>query len=140
MRLFFFFTNYIMVNNAYNKNGATMVGGKKYHLTVGSRAQVWNGTAYKTGYGKKGLKRSDLIKNKHGRIVSRKKHAYGKKKGLKQLHAKGYFTRKGKFGVVKKGKATRKARKKGKSRGKRCRHKSGKKKGKYKKCKTKKRR
>ena len=117
-----------------------MVGGKKYHLTVGSRAQVWNGTAYKTGYGKKGLKRSDLIKNKHGRIVSRKKHAYGKKKGLKQLHAKGYFTRKGKFGVVKKGKATRKARKKGKSRGKRCRHKSGKKKGKYKKCKTKKRR
>ena len=126
-----------MVNNAYNKNGATMVGGKKYQLTVGSRAQVWNGTAYKTGYGKKGLKRSDLIRNKHGRIVSRKKHAYGKKKGLKQLHAKGYFTRKGHFGTVKKGK---KGRKKGKSRGKRCRHKSGKKKGKYKKCKTKKRR
>lgn len=126
-----------MVNNAYNKNGATMVGGKKYQLTVGSRAQVWNGTAYKTGYGKKGLKRSDLIRNKHGRIVSRKKHAYGKKKGLKQLHAKGYFTRKGKFGVVKKGKATRK---RGKSKGKRCRHKSGPKKGKYKKCKTKKRR
>ena len=48
-----------MVNNAYNKNGATMVGGKKYQLTVGSRAQVWNGTAYKTGYGKKGLKRSE---------------------------------------------------------------------------------
>ena len=129
-----------MVNNAYNKNGATMVGGSKYSLTVGSRAQVWNGTAYKTGYGKKGLKRSDLIKNKHGRIVSKKKHAYGKKKGLKQLHAKGYFTRKGHFGVVKKGsKTAKKGRKKGKSKGKRCRHKSGKKKGKYKKCKTKKR-
>ena len=138
-----------MVNNAYNKNGATMVGGSKYSLTVGSRAQVWNGTAYKTGYGKKGLKRSDLIRNKHGRIVSKKKHAYGKKKGLKQLHAKGYFTRKGHFGVVKKGsKTAKKGRKKGKtakkgkkgkSRGKRCRHKSGKKKGKYKKCKTKKR-
>ena len=71
-----------MVNNAYNKNGATMVGGKKYQLTVGSRAQVWNGTAYKTGYGKKGLKRSDLIRNKHGRIVSKKKHAYGKSKVL----------------------------------------------------------
>ena len=120
-----------MVNNAYNKNGATMVGGSKYSLTVGSRAQVWNGTAYKTGYGKKGLKRSDLIRNKHGRIVS----------GLKQLHAKGYFTRKGHFGVVKKGsKTAKKGRKKGKSKGKRCRHKSGKKKGKYKKCKTKKRR
>ena len=115
-----------MVNNAYNKNGATMVGGSKYSLTVGSRAQVWNGTAY--------------IKNKHGRIVSKKKHAYGKKKGLKQLHAKGYFTRKGHFGVVKKGsKTAKKGRKKGKSKGKRCRHKSGKKKGKYKKCKTKKR-
>ena len=49
-----------MVNNAYNKNGTTMVGGGKYSLTVGSRAQVWNGTAYKTGYGKKGLKRCDL--------------------------------------------------------------------------------
>jgi hypothetical protein len=129
-----------MVNNAYNKNGATMVGGKKYQLTVGSRAQVYNGTAYKTGYGRKGLKKSDLIKNKHGRIVSRKKHAYGKRKGLKQLHAKGYFTRKGKFGAIKKGKTAKKSRKRGKSRGKRCRHKSGKKKGKYKKCKTKKRR
>lgn len=125
-----------MVNNVYNKDGASMVGGKKYKITVGSRREVWNGTAYKTGYGKKGLKRSDLLKNKHGRIVSRKKHAYGKSKGLKQLHAKGYFTKKGHFGSVKKGKTA----KKGKSRGKRCRHKSGKKKGKYKKCKTKKRR
>jgi len=132
-----------MVNNAYNKNGSTMVGGKKYKLTVGSRAQVFNGTAYKTGYGKKGLKKSDLIQNKHGRIVSRKKHAYGKSKGLKQLHAKGYFTRKGKFGAIKKGsKTAKKSRRKGKSgkKGRKCRHKSGKKKGKYKKCKTKKRR
>ena len=121
-----------MVNNVYNKDGASMVGGKKYKITVGSRREVWNGTAYKTGYGKKGLKRSDLIKNKHGRIVSRKKHAYGKSKGLKQLHAKGYFTKKGHFGSVKKGKTAKKG-KKGKSRGKRCRHKSGPKKGKYKK-------
>lgn len=63
-----------MVNNAYNKNGSTMVGGSKYKLTVGSRAQVYNGTAYKTGYGKKGLKKSDLLQNKHGRIVSRKRN------------------------------------------------------------------
>ena len=128
-----------MVNNVYNKDGASMVGGKKYKITVGSRREVWNGTAYKTGYGKKGLKRSDLIKNKHGRIVSRKKHAYGKSKGLKQLHAKGYFTKKGHFGSIKKGKTAKKGKKR-KSRGKRCRHKSGPKKGKYKKCKTKKRR
>ena len=89
-----------MVNNAYNKNGATMVGGKKYQLTVGSRAQVWNGTAYKTGYGKKGLKRSDLIRNKHGRIVSKKKLETAKRE--KRLEKHGYFAEKGKFGAVRK--------------------------------------
>ena len=70
--------------------------------------------------------------NKWGRIVSKKKHKTGKTTGLKRLHAKGYFTKKGKFGVFKKkGKSTRKM-------GKRCRHKSGPKKGKFKKCKSKK--
>ena len=67
------------------------------------------------------------------RIVSKKKHKTGKTSGLKRLHAKGYFTKKGKFGVFKKkGKTAKKS--------KRCRHKSGPKKGKIKKCKTKKRR
>ena len=59
-----------MVNATRKRNGKYQVGGKSYQMLVGSRVQVWNGTAYKTGYGKKGLKRSDLIKNKHGRIVS----------------------------------------------------------------------
>ena len=36
--------------------------------TVGSRAQVWHGTAEQT---KGGLCRKDLIQNKHGRIVSK---------------------------------------------------------------------
>lgn len=40
-------------------------------LRVGSRRQVFNGSAEKT-HG--GLKKDDLIKNKHGRIVSAKKH------------------------------------------------------------------
>ena len=94
---------------------------------IGTRAQVWNGTALKTSYGRAGLKRSDLVMNKWGRIVSKRKHKTGKKSGLKRLHAKGYFTRKGKFGVFKKkGKKGKKT--------KRCRHKSGPKKGKYKKC------
>ena len=65
--------------------------------------------------------------NKWGRIVSRRKHKTGKKSGLKRLHAKGYFTKKGKFGVFKKGSKTQK-------KGRRCRHKSGPKKGKFKKC------
>ena len=38
--------------------------------TIGSRRQVWNGTAKKTPGG---LHKSDLIMNKHRRIVSRKK-------------------------------------------------------------------
>ena len=123
-----------MVNRPQFQNGGYTVGGRKYKQLVGSRAQVWNGTALKTGYGRAGLKKSDLLMNKWGRIVSRRKHKTVKKSGLKRLHAKGYFTKKGKFGVFKKG-STKKRRKTGK----RCRHKSGPKKGKYKKCKTRKR-
>lgn len=123
-----------MVNRPQFQNGGYTVGGRKYKALVGSRAQVWNGTALKTGYGRAGLKKSDLLMNKWGRIVSRKKHKTGKTSGLKRLHAKGYFTKKGKFGVFKKGKSSKGTRKMGK----RCRHKAGPKKGKYKKCKSKK--
>ena len=41
-----------------------------------------------------------LIKNKHGEIVSRKKHLTAKKE--KRLEKHGYFAQKGKFGFVKK--------------------------------------
>lgn len=40
-------------------------------LKVGSRRMVFNGSAEKTPGG---LTKDDLIKNKHGRIVSAKKH------------------------------------------------------------------
>ena len=40
--------------------------------TVGSRRKVWNGSAHHTSGG---LAKSDLMMNKWGRIVSRKKHA-----------------------------------------------------------------
>ena len=40
-------------------------------LKVGSRRQVYNGSAEKTCGG---LRKDDLLKNKHGRIVSSKKH------------------------------------------------------------------
>ena len=77
--------------------------------------------------------RVNLMKNKHGRIVSKAKHAQ-KAKLLKQLRDAGYTTKKGKFGAIKtaKVKKSSKGRKSRKTR--RCRHKSGKKKGKYKKC------
>ena len=65
--------------------------------TFGSRAEVFHGTAKKTSGG---LEKRDLLKNKHGEIVSRKKHLTAKKE--KRLEKFGYFTKKGKFGFVKK--------------------------------------
>jgi len=66
--------------------------------TIGSRAQVWHGTAKKTSGG---LTKSDLMKNKSGRIVSRAKHNTAKKEMRLVKH--GYGTKKGKFGFVKMG-------------------------------------
>jgi hypothetical protein len=64
--------------------------------TIGTRAQVWHGTAKKTSGG---LTKSDLMKNKAGRIVSRSKHNSAKKE--MRLVKYGYGTKKGKFGFVK---------------------------------------
>jgi hypothetical protein len=85
-------------------NGTYKVKGKTYKELFGSRTQVHNGNAYKTAGG---LTSSDLIMNKHGRIVSALKHKTAKKE--KRLEKAGYFAEKGKFGFVKR--ATRKSRK-----------------------------
>ena len=62
-----------------------------------------------------GLEKRDLLKNKHGEIVSRKKHLTAKKE--KRLEKFGYFAKKGKFGYVKKEtKTVSKSRKSRKSR------------------------
>ena len=85
--------------------------GRKFAMLIGSRAQVMHGTAYKTPGG---LKKSDLLKNKHDRIVSAKKHATAKKE--KRLVKAGYLTKKGKFGAVKSKKTVKRKRsRKGKS-------------------------
>lgn len=89
------------------KDGMYHVKGKKYKQLVGARSQVWHGTAYKTCYGKDCLTRKDIMMNKHGRLVSRKKHNTAKRE--KRLQEHGYFTRKGKFGWVRKdGKTSKK--------------------------------
>ena len=72
--------------------------------TTGSRAQVWHGTAKKTSGG---LTKSNLMKNKHGRIVSRRKHASGKKT-IKNLRKLGYVAKKGQFKLFRKGNKSRK--------------------------------
>lgn len=70
-----------------------------FEQTIGTRAQVWHGTAKKTSGG---LTKSALMKNKHGRIVSRRKHASGKKT-IKHLKKLGYVAKKGHFTLFKKG-------------------------------------
>jgi hypothetical protein len=74
------------------RNNNNMAGGAKMPR-VGTRAMVWHGTAHHT---KGGLTRSDLKKNKHGRIVSRRASAAGKK-ALKHLVKAGYKAKKGTF-------------------------------------------
>ena len=69
-----------------------------FEQTTGTRAQVWHGTAKKTSGG---LTKTALMMNKHGRIVSRKKHNTAKKE--KRLVKAGFLTKKGHFGLVKKG-------------------------------------
>lgn len=76
-----------------------------YVQTVGTRAQVWHGTAKKTSGG---LTKPRLMKNKAGRIVSRAKHNSAKKE--MRLVKYGYGTKKGEFGMVKLGSRKRKSR------------------------------
>jgi len=73
---------------------STMSGGGV--VACGSKEQVWHGTARHTSGG---LTKKDLMKHK-GRIVSRKKHALGKK-ALKNLHKAGYKAKKGTFKLFK---------------------------------------
>jgi hypothetical protein len=65
---------------------------------VGSKAQVFHGSAKHTSGG---LEKKDLVQNKHGRIVSRRKMMAGKK-ALKYLTRKGYKAKKGRFTLFKK--------------------------------------
>ena len=89
-----------MTRYSKSEDGKYHIKGQKYDVLVGSRAQVWHGTAFKTS-GE--LKKSDLIKNKNDRIVSKAKHTTAKKE--KRLLKHGYGTKKGKFGFVKLGKS-----------------------------------
>lgn len=75
--------------------------------TFGSRIQVYRGHAKKTTGG---LTKSDLMMNKHGRVVSKAKHFTAKKE--KRLLKHGYGTQKGKFGYVKINSKSRKSRSK----------------------------
>jgi len=89
-----------MTRYTKSSHGHYLIHGHKFEKLEGSRAQVVHGTAYKTSGG---LTKSNLLMNKNGRIVSRKKHVTAKKE--KRLVKAGYGTKKGKFGFVKIGKS-----------------------------------
>lgn len=65
---------------------------------IGSKAQVFHSHARETVGG---LKKKDLMKTKAGRIISRKKHAQGKK-AIKHLRSLGYIAKKGTFKLMRK--------------------------------------
>jgi len=71
---------------------------------VGTKAQVFHGSAKHTSGG---LEKKDLVQNKHGRIVSRRKMMAGKK-ALKYLTRKGYKAKKGRFTLFKKHRGSKK--------------------------------
>jgi hypothetical protein len=80
------------------KNGKVIVDGGTYEKLEGTRAMVWHKTAFKTSGN---LKRSNLMKNKNGRIVSKKLHDIAKRE--KRLVKAGYKTKKGHFGFYREG-------------------------------------
>ena len=93
-------------------DGKYHIKGKTYENLEGSRAQVWHETAYKTPGN---LCKCDLIMNKNGRIVSKKKHATAKRDN--RLVKAGFLTKKGTFGFIKSGSVkSKKSRKTKKSR------------------------
>ena len=69
-----------------------------FKTIIGSRAEVWHGTAKHTSGG---LTKSHLMKNKSGRIVSKSKHFSAKRDN--RLVKAGFKTRKGHFGFIKVG-------------------------------------
>ena len=88
--------------NSKGADGKYHIKGKVFELLIGTRAQVWHGTAYKTSGG---LLKDELFQNKNGRIVSKAKHNTAKKE--QRLLKHGFGTKKGKFGFVKVSKKSR---------------------------------
>ena len=91
-----------------SSDGKYHIKGEVFELLLGTRAQVWHKTAYKTTGG---LRKMDLLQTTKGRIVSKTKHDTAKKE--QRLLKHGYGTKKGRFGYVKvtpRGSGSRKSR------------------------------
>jgi len=98
-----------MTRYAKTSTGKYKIKGNVYPKLVGSRAQVWHGTAYKTTGD---LTKHNLMKkSKNGRIISSKKHKSAKRDNRLVKH--GYGAQKGKFGMVRLSKGRRTKRRRG---------------------------
>jgi len=80
------------------KSGNATRKAHNHQLTIGSKAQVFHGTAHHTSGG---LTKDKLMQKPNGKIVSRKASAAGKK-ALKHLTNAGYKAKKGEFKLFKK--------------------------------------
>ena len=80
-------------------------------MKVGSKAQVFHGTAERTAGG---LKQADLMQTAAGRIVSKKAHDAGLK-AIQRLRNAGFVAKKGEFKLFKKADAKPKSKSKSKS-------------------------
>ena len=79
-------------------DGKYHVKGGEFEKLVGSRAQVWHKTAFKTSGG---LEKGDLLQNPAGRIVSKAKSVKSKAEKGSRFKKAGYsLAQKGKFGPV----------------------------------------
>lgn len=95
------------MGHSKGSDGKYHIKGHSFPVLVGSRRMVFNGTAYKTPGG---LTKSKLMMNKHGRIVSKAKHATAKKE--KRLEKAGFKPKKGTFKAFKKSDAKKTRRRK----------------------------
>ena len=86
-----------MKRHQKHEDGFYHINGHKFKELEGSRAMVFHGRAYKTSGG---LTKAHLMMNKHGRIVSKNKHATAKREKL--LEKFGYKPTKGKFVIMRK--------------------------------------
>lgn len=95
-----------------HEDGKYHISGHTYAELVGSRAQVYHGSAFRTSGG---LTKKDIRMNKWNRLVSKAKSMKAKKEN--RLEKSGFFAKKGQFGVVKmdasacRGKSAKKCRK-----------------------------
>lgn len=78
-------------------DGKYYIKNKAWPELFGSRQSVYKGFSYKTAGG---LTRKDLMMNRHGRIISVKKHKTASAE--RRLEKYGYFAKKGRFGYVRK--------------------------------------